>query len=292
VADTWSLTQYRDADGSTRIGVLADGLRRAPADWPSSTLALFDDWAAWLPVLRALDPVALEPVGAEQLLSITHPRKVLCAGANYYDHAEEMGTARPDPAEAPFFFLKPPTTTLIPSGTDIVVGDLEAAELDWEVELALVIGYRCRDVAVADALAQVAGYAVSNDVSARGRFRRPNAVLEPFGWDWVQHKAFDGSNPLGPIVPAWQVTDPGALRIALSVNGQRKQDSSTSQLVVDVAHLIAAASRMLTLEPGDVIMTGTPAGVGMPRRTFLRNGDVMLAEIEGLGQVENRVVAA
>lgn len=290
---TWALTQYR-ADGSTRIGVVAGGtVYRAPAEWPATTLELFDQWERWSGILRSLDPAGLEPAGdVEPLAPITWPRKMLCAGANYYDHAEEMGTARPDPAATPFFFLKPPTTTLIPGGTDIVVRDVPGAELDWEIELAVVIADRCRDLQPADARAHIAGYAVANDVSARGRFPRPNAVFPPFAWDWLQHKGFDGSNPLGPIVPAWLVADPENLRLRLTVNGETKQDSRTASMVVGVDQLVSAASRMLTLEPGDVILTGTPAGVGMPRRTFLQDGDVMVAEIEGLGSIENRIVSA
>jgi 2-keto-4-pentenoate hydratase/2-oxohepta-3-ene-1,7-dioic acid hydratase in catechol pathway len=290
---TWSLTQYRTAS-ATHIGVLVDGvLFQAPAEWPTTTLELFEDWTTWSDILRDHDPVGLEPAGEVDLLApITFPRKVLCAGANYYDHAAEMGTARPDPSETPFFFLKPPTTTLIPGGADIAVRDIPGAQLDWEIELAVVIADRCRDVAPADAPAHIAGYAVSNDVSARGRFPRPNAVFPPFAWDWLQHKGFDGSNPLGPIVPAWLVPDPQNLHLKLTVNGEVKQDSSTASIVVGVDELVAAASRMVTLEPGDVILTGTPAGVGMPRKTFLHDGDVMVAEIEGLGRIENRIVSA
>jgi 2-keto-4-pentenoate hydratase/2-oxohepta-3-ene-1,7-dioic acid hydratase in catechol pathway len=291
---TWALTQYRAPGGPPQIGVLVgDVLHRAPADWPATTLDLFEDWAAWSGILQALDTDDLDAVDdAELLTPITYPRKLLCAGANYYDHAEEMGTARPDPSEPPFFFLKPPTTTLIPSGTDIVVRDVPGAQLDWEIELAVVIADRCRDVDVADARSHIAGYAVTNDVSARGRFPRPNAVFPPFAWDWLGHKGFDGSNPIGPIVPAWLVPDPQNLSLRLSVNGEPKQDSSTASIVVGIDQLVAAASRMVTLEPGDVIMTGTPAGVGMPRKTFLNDGDIVVAEIEGLGRVENRIVSA
>lgn len=290
---TWGLTQFRVADSAPEVGFLAGGvLHRAPDGWPSTTMELLDAWRTWEPALRDLQPGELDVVRDAQLLApLTFPRKLLCAGANFYDHAEEMGTARPDPAQTPFFFLKPPTTTLIPGGTDIVVRDLEAAQVDWEVELAVVIADRCADVPAGEALDRIAGYAVSNDVSARGRFPRPDAVFPPFAWDWLQHKGFDGSNPMGPIVPAWLVPDPEDLRMTLSVSGEVRQDSSTTSIVVGVAELVAAASRMVTLEPGDVILTGTPAGVGMPRRTFLQDGDVMVAAIEGLGSIENRIVS-
>ena len=173
----------------------------------------------------------------------------------------------------------------------MAVTALEAAELDWEVELAVVIGRGGKDIPAAEAADHIAGYAVANDLSARGLFPRPEAVLAPFAFDWLRHKAFDGSCPLGPmLVPSWLVADPQTLAMALSVNGEVRQDSSAKEMVVPVAELVAAASRTLTLEPGDVILTGTPAGVGMPRREFLHSGDVIEARIEGLGTLRTTVV--
>lgn len=303
----WSLVQHRgagagdagDEAAAPRLAVLADGAVRAlPAGWPPTGMALLDAWAQWQGPLRDLRVEDLAVVGRpgqdlELTAPLTHPRKVLCAGANYYSHAAEMGTARPDPAAAPFFFLKPPSTTVVGPHADVVVDDLPGAGLDWEVELAVVIAVRCRAVPVQDARSVVAGYAVANDLSARRRFPRPDAVFPPFGWDWLAHKGFDGSCPLGPgLVPAWAVPDPQALALRLEVNGAVKQDSSTADMVVGVDALVSAASHLVTLEPGDVVLTGTPAGVGMPRSEFLTAGDRVTAAIEGLGRLENRVVAA
>ena len=289
------LVQYRSgASTATAVGIRFAGVvHRVPDSWPSSLLELITAWDDWAPRLRALDVAGLAPVPDAVLLApLTYPGKVICAGANYYDHAAEMGTARPDPTAEPFFFLKPPTTTVVGDGAAIVLPDAAGANVDWEIELAVVIGQRCTEVPVAQARRVVAGYSVANDVSARGLFPRPAAVSPAFGWDWVKHKALDTFCPLGPgIVPVWEVEQPHDLALRLSVNGAVKQKSSTAELVVDVDGLIAAASRWMTLEPGDVILTGTPAGVGMPRGDFLKAGDLVVAEIEGIGTLTNPVVS-
>jgi 2-keto-4-pentenoate hydratase/2-oxohepta-3-ene-1,7-dioic acid hydratase in catechol pathway len=297
----WSIAQYRVtgaaagvSESDVSVGVLQYGIVRAlPSDWPASSLRLFDEWEVWSDRLRELDVESLPPVeGAQLVAPITYPRKVLCAGANFYNHAAEMGTTRPDPKDPPFFFLKPPTTTVVGPFADIHVPDVPNAGLDWEIELAVVIGRRAKAVSVEEALAIVAGYAVSNDLSARSRFPRPTAVQAPFAWDWLAHKALDESCPLGPgITPAWLVDDPERLGLRLTVNGITKQDSSTAEMVVKIAVLISDASRWVTLEPGDVLLTGTPAGVGMPRKDFLKDGDVVVAEIDGLGRLQNTIVS-
>lgn len=287
------LIQYRTgADATPRAGVRVDGtVRSLPDGWPASTLAILERWGEWGAALRESDfrgwPVV---AGAELVTPITYPRKVLCAGANYYSHAQEMGTARPDPTATPFFFLKPPTTTVV--GPDVTVPLPSGVDprYDWEGELAVVIGRRARNVPVETARDVVAGYLVADDMSARGLFARPQAVFPPFGYDWLAHKGQDGSCPIGPgIAPLWAVPDIEAKRLTLTVNGDMKQDTLIGDLVVGVDGLVSAASRLVTLEPGDLILTGTPAGVGMPRNTFLRVGDRVQVSIEGVGSIRHTI---
>ncbi|MBU8809831.1 fumarylacetoacetate hydrolase family protein [Mycolicibacterium goodii] len=290
---TWALAQYRTARG-IEAGIYADDRIFAAQTFNGLTVMdMLAHWERWEDVLRTMDRAALTPVAdAEVVAPLTYPSKVICAGANYYDHADEMGVDRPDPTAEPFFFLKTPTTTVVGPSCEVPIFDDGRSQVDWEAELGVVIGRRCADVAPEDAAQVIAGYLVANDVSDRGVFHRNGSVAAPFEWDWLGHKSQDGFCPLGPgLVPTWLVPDPQALKIRLDVNGVVKQDSDTSQMVVDVHRLIAAASRVFTLEPGDVILTGTPAGVGMPRKDFLRPDDVVTVEIEGIGRISNKVVA-
>jgi 2-keto-4-pentenoate hydratase/2-oxohepta-3-ene-1,7-dioic acid hydratase in catechol pathway len=203
-----------------------------------------------------------------------------------------MGTNIPAADDEQFFFFKPPATTVVGPDVEVPYPGETPVDLDWEAELAVVIGTSARHVSPEQVLDHVAGYTAANDLLARGLFKRSSAVMEPFGWDWLRHKAIDGSCPLGPgLVPHWLVDDPKALRLSLEVNGVVKQDSSTSDMVVDVAHLIAGASRVLTLQPGDVILTGTPAGVGMPNGDFLYVGDAVTVNIESIGRLTTTIGA-
>ena len=290
----WSLvTRHQGDPAKAEVGVLAGGaVRRAPSDLAgASMLEVLAAWDRFAPVLRALDPDALEPLpDAELLAPLRYPPKVLCAGANYYAHLAEMGVPRPSGPVPAYFFFKPPTTSVIGPDEAIVLPPRPGRKIDWEVELAAVIGTRCVDVPVERALEVVAGWTIVNDVSARDLLDRADPVAPPFGHDWVGAKAGDTFCPLGPgIVPSWFLDDPQRVALRLSVNGVAKQDSSTADMVTPVAELIAAASQAVTLEPGDVIATGTPAGVGFPRGEFLAPGDVVVAEIDGIGALRNTV---
>lgn len=214
-----------------------------------------------------------------ELLPPLVPNTVLGIGLNYRDHAAETGAAVPS---EPLVFAKL-TSSLVGAAADVVRPGY-TAELDYEGELAVVIGRRARGVAPADALAYVFGYAVMNDVSARDRQR-----AEP---QWIRAKGGDTFGPLGPwVTTADEVPDPQALAIRTHVNGELRQDGRTADMVFPVAELIAWCSASFTLEPGDVITTGTPAGVGVARTpaAFLQPGDVVRVEIDGLGALENRV---
>jgi 2-keto-4-pentenoate hydratase/2-oxohepta-3-ene-1,7-dioic acid hydratase in catechol pathway len=291
---TWQLSTY-ERNGTAGLAVLrADGSLAGPTElkrWPTM-MELLADWEQAEPVLRGLEVAGAPPVEYDRLLApLRWPRKVLCAGVNYRKHMREMGVEIPERGWHPFFFLKAPSTTIIGPADPIAVRDPEVARLDWEAELAVVIGTGGRDIAPEDALHHVAGYCVANDITARGLHRRPDVSAAPFVYDWFAAKSLDASLPLGPgVTPAFQVPDPQDLRLRLWVNGDLQQDESTADMVCSVAELIAAASEVATLEPGDVIATGTPAGVGAGRGLYLRPGDVVRTSIDGLGTLENTVV--
>jgi 2-keto-4-pentenoate hydratase/2-oxohepta-3-ene-1,7-dioic acid hydratase in catechol pathway len=161
--------------------------------------------------------------------------------------------------------------------------------VDWEIELAAVIGRTASHVSVASALDYVAGYTIANDLSARdAALRVKNPPSSPFRYDWVAHKSFDGSCPIGPwIIPAEDIGDPHKLGLKLWVDGELMQDSNTNQMVFDVAEQVAAISSRVTLHPGDLILTGTPAGVGMPRGVFLKPGQTVELWIEKIGELKH-----
>jgi 2-keto-4-pentenoate hydratase/2-oxohepta-3-ene-1,7-dioic acid hydratase in catechol pathway len=288
----WGLAQYvRPGRTAAETGFLTGGVVHASADFGATpVLDLLGDWERFEPALRRVDPSRGEVVeGARLIAPITYPRKLLCAGANYYGHAAEMGSAPPEPGTMPFFFLKPPTTTIVGDGATVTYpAGADDPRLDWEAELAVVVSRTARDVTAGQARDYIAGYSVANDLSARGPFARPDA--EPFAYDWMLQKAQDGFCPFGPaIVPAWLVADPQDLPITLTVNGVTKQDSATSDMVIGVLDLVSSASRILTLEPGDVILTGTPGGVGLPRKDFLYPGDLVAASIGGIGVLTSHI---
>ena len=290
---TWSLATYQRGEFIGVAALREDGTLVAPPDlkrW-TSMLELLADWAQAEDIQRAIEIDDAPVIDYDTLLApVRWPRKVICAGVNYRRHIREMGGEVPGADWTPFFFLKPPTTTVIGPADAIIVRSAEIARYDWEAELAVVIGVGGRDIAPADALAHVAGYCVANDVTARGRHKRQTVPADAFVYDWFAAKSVDGSLPLGPgITPAFQVPDPQDLRLRLWVNGELQQDESTSDMICTVAELISAASDVVTLEPGDVIPTGTPSGVGSGRGLYLRPGDVVRTTIDGLGTLENPV---
>jgi 2-keto-4-pentenoate hydratase/2-oxohepta-3-ene-1,7-dioic acid hydratase in catechol pathway len=228
--------------------------------------------------------VAGEEVKADRVLTpLQYPGKVLCAGANYYDHIKEMGV--PDlrkEAQRLFFFFKPPRNALVGPGKTVRY-PADSKMFDWEVELAAVIGRRSRRLTMANALDAVAAYSIGIDLSARDLNRAPETFYK---LDWVAGKAQDTCCPLGPrLVPAKFIRDPQDLALKLSVNGAVKQDAGTSGMIFDIREQLVTLSAIMTLDPGDVVLTGTPAGVGMPKGTFLKVGDRVDAEIESIGKL-------
>ncbi len=292
----WSLVSYHlndEPSDDVHIGVMElDGTVRALDRFAGRTLLnVIDNWQSIASDLHHLDLSTLPVIPTATLAApLRYPRKVICAGANYYAHLAEMGVPRPDPVGAPYLFLKPPTTTIIGPHDDIVLPDREGRRIDWEAELGVIIGRTARNIGVDQVPDHIAGYVVLNDVTSRDLLVRTDAVGPPFGFDWTASKGGDTFCPMGPgITPAWFVPDPQDIRIQLSVNGVIKQDSSTADMISSVYQVVSAASRLMTLEPGDVIATGCPAGVGAPRGDFLQPGDEVVVTIEGLGSLRNPV---
>jgi len=201
----------------------------------------------------------------------TAPSKIVCVGFNYRDHAQELGQELP---KEPLFFLKPASALLAHRG--MIIYPRETKQLEFEGELVVVIGRRCRNASIEDARSVILGYSILNDVTARD--------IQNVEKQWVRAKCFDTFAPYGPVVATH--VDPSDLRLVTRVNGIAKQDSSTRNLAFGVFELVAMASRIMTLEPGDIIATGTPAGVGP-----LQPGDEVSIEIEGMGALTNRVAA-
>lgn len=227
--------------------------------------------------LRALDPSLLPEVPAGTRLGpcVAGVGKFICIGLNYSDHAAETGSKVP---KEPIIFMK--ATSAICGPDDPVYIPRGSEKTDWEVELGFVIGKRAKYVAEADALAHVAGYCTVNDVSER-------AFQTERSGQWTKGKSADHFGPIGPwLVTRDDVADPQSLKLTLDVNGARRQDGSTATMVYGVAFLVSYLSQFMTLEPGDIVSTGTPPGVGMGMKppTFLRAGDVIELEVEGLGR--------
>lgn len=271
----------------------------------ATMLGVLDDWAQAEPLIekavaeKGSATTAGTAVAKAWLLApVLYPSAIFCAGANYSDHMSEMVRVfnlqpEPDPHKmglTPWHFIKA-SRTLVENDARIPV-PARSKMLDWEAELTAVIGRVAKNVPVESALDYVAGYTIANDLSARDFTVRPNAPeSSPFRYDWIGQKSFDGACPLGPwIVPAKQIADPQRLGIKLWVNDVIKQDSHTSKMIFSLTEQIAHLSIRLTLHPGDLILTGTPAGVGMARKEFLKSGDVVRVWIEEIGTLTNTLV--
>lgn len=281
---------------------LAEAARRCgvTADPPFSLRAALPDWDRWCGVVREVtgdgDPGKGGPADSGWqdetevtfMAAVTDPPTIYCAAANYSDHTKEMRGGEDGPeAQSPMFFVGTPAS--LAGHRQEVVRPAGCERLDWEVELAVVISRDAKDVAAADTPGVIAGYSVANDISLRDFSRRTDY---PFFPDWLRSKSYAGCLPLGPaVIPAAAMPDPMRLDLSLTVNGERRQESSTENMIFPVAEQIEYLSHIAPLRAGDVILTGTPAGTGRAWDTFLSPGDVMVAEIQGLGRLETRVHA-
>jgi 2-keto-4-pentenoate hydratase/2-oxohepta-3-ene-1,7-dioic acid hydratase in catechol pathway len=283
------LLSYREGS-IERLGV-AVGERALPTiallpNGPGTIAELFAGGEVALEALRAASAAGAGRIRAEGtplaglhlLAPVPRPGKVVAIGLNYFAHAAEQ---KVEPPQAPLIFAKFPTAVIGP-GEAISWDPTLTAQVDYEAELAVVIGRRARNVGMAQALDFVLGYTCANDVSARD--------LQFGDRQWVRGKSLDTFCPMGPvIVTADEIPDPGTLAIACDVSGVRLQASNTADLIFSVAAIVAHCARAFTLEPGDVILTGTPAGVGVFRdpQRFLHDGDEVAVEIEGIGRLVN-----
>jgi 2-keto-4-pentenoate hydratase/2-oxohepta-3-ene-1,7-dioic acid hydratase in catechol pathway len=279
-------------NGQTRLGALtADDaivdLNRADPQIPADMLAFLaaGDGARVL-AQRALTEAPATAVVARGVVTllapIPRPGKIICIGLNYREHAAESNQPLP---EYPTVFAKYNNTVVGP-GAAIVLPTV-TEKVDYEAEFAVVIGRTARNVAAADAMSYVAGYTIFNDVSARDYQMRTS--------QWTVGKTFDTFGPMGPaLVTADEISDPHALDISLSINGEVLQSSNTNELIFTINQLIEDLTSYMTLEPGDLISTGTPSGVGQARKPqrWLCAGDIVRVEVAGLGVLENPVAAA
>lgn len=269
--------------------------------------------AAWDESTPALSALALQIAATPQRYAdlaldmkairfaplLAQPGTIYGAGANYRDHVEAMGKALNmklslDPKSEgipPWHFIKAGRGTLA-AHEQLIEFPQATTMLDWEAELAVIIGRRANKVGADEALNYVAGYSCANDLSARDHLKRSQVdESSPFRFDWIGHKSFNGSCPVGPfLTPAEFIGSPENLGIKLWRNGQLQQDSNTSNHLYSVADQIAYISQRIELFPGDVLLTGTPAGVGMETQTFIQRGDVFSVWIEGLGTLENKII--
>ena len=304
----YALLSFRDRAGEPKAGVKV-GDRVYPAAAmvagvkdPNSVMGLLREWDLARPLLEKSstkpNPARGVPFSDIDLMApVLYPGALYCAGANYWDHLEEMAEIAKkvtgkapslQKAADPYFFMKNTAGAIVGHNAPARMPSF-SRQVDWEAELGVVIGRQCRHVSESDAFSVVAGYVVVNDLSARDLMKREGS---PFGMDWVGQKCFEDAAPMGPwLTPASCVKDPNNLSIKLWVNGVLKQNSNTAKLVHGIAEQIAYLSKHFSLFPGDVIATGTPAGVGMPRGEFLKVGDEVKIEVEGCGTLTNRMVA-
>ncbi len=301
-ATHYTLATLREGDAlvpAMRIGdrywrladlVAARGQPRLPA----SLVAVFADWPRQAPVLdnlarriaeRANVPEGLAADGVALATPLVYPRKCFCVGANYQSHLDEMGASeiRKVPGKPPFFFLKPPSTTFVGPGPTVHM-PAGCDNFDWEIELAVVFGRGGRNIPEAQAMQYVAGYTLACDFTSRNQMFVPETF---FKFDFTQGKCQDTTNPVGPaILPAQFVGDPREIEFALWVNDVEKQRARAGDMIYGIPEQIAGVSRSIAIEPGDVMLTGSPAGVGWPRGEKLAVGDVVKLWGAGIGTME------
>ncbi len=271
----------------------------ALAGLPDDAMRLFDNWPRsfralerFAKAIRAgqVERAASVPQTRARLLApLRYPRKLFCVGANYADHLAEMNASIAKvPGRPPFFFMKPASTCIVGPGDQVRI-PRGCEYFDWEVEFVVVFGRAGRDISQADALSHVAGYSIGIDFTARDLFEQPTSF---FRFNFTLGKGQDTMSPLGPVVVPAPFIDIASTRFGLAVNGVRKQWGSTGDMIYSVAEQISGVSQAVTIEPGDVMYTGSPAGVGLPRGERLMPGDVVSIFAEGIGEMSVTIASA
>ena len=291
---TVAAAAYADATG-TNLGLSNEDhlLAFLPGGQSAETAATLANWLAEHPESNTSSSLATEEV--ELLVPNPKPNKLFLLAGNYAAHIEEGGGIAAERAETfPYVFMKPPTTTLTNPGAAVQIPSVSPDSIDWELELGVVIGTGGKHISEADALNHVAGYTVINDISDR-KFRpnpnRKERSKDSF-FDWLHGKWHDTACPCGPcITSASAISDPQSLQLKLTLNSEIRQDASTAQQIFPVAAVIEFISSFVTLEPGDMISTGTPSGVGSATSTFVKPGDVLEATISSIGTLRSPLIA-
>ena len=279
------LTRFT-VEGRTRLGKVVDDriidISTAAPDAGHSMRLLLEQLESLRPAIEALDAPSFALADVVLEAPITDPRKYLAIGMNYQSHVDEAEAAGVTAPKTQIWFNKQVTCINGPFA-DVDVPKVGPDMVDYEAEMGVVIGKRCRHVSREEARSMIAGYVVCNDVTARDwQFRSPTFTLG---------KSFDTHGPIGPwITTDDEIADPHALTIVLELNGEQRQHASTSEMIYDIYDQIAYLSQVMTLEPGDLIATGTPAGVGIAGNRFMKDGDVVRVSVDGLGAIENRFV--
>jgi 2-keto-4-pentenoate hydratase/2-oxohepta-3-ene-1,7-dioic acid hydratase in catechol pathway len=303
-AMTYHLLSY-EAGGTGRAGIeigdtVWDAAELTGNSGYVSVIDVLDDWDAADQNLAAIASTQKRPAGGRPLSSVTllapvlYPGQIFAAGANYQDHIDEMdaGAFKAQNAKKaggrPWFFGKTSRSAVIGPGSIRPLPNY-SKKVDWEIELAVVIGRTASRVHANEALNHIAGYTIANDLSARDFVARGGVELDsPFRFDWISHKGFDGALPMGPwITPARFIAEPQTLDLKLWVDGELMQDSNTRHMIFSIAEQIEEISARVTLHPGDVILTGTPSGVGMSRGVFLKPGQQLRLCIEHVGELRH-----
>lgn len=279
------LTRFT-VEGRTRLGKVVDDriidISTAAPDAGHSMRLLLEQLESLRPAIEALDAPSFALADVVLEAPIADPRKYLAIGMNYQSHVDEAEAAGKTAPKTQIWFNKQVTCINGPF-SDVDVPKAGPDMVDYEAEMGVVIGKRCRHVSREEARSMIAGYVVCNDVTARDwQFRSPTFTLG---------KSFDTHGPIGPwITTDDEIADPHALTIVLELNGEQRQHASTSEMIYDIYDQIAYLSQVMTLEPGDLIATGTPAGVGIAGNRFMKDGDVVRVSVDGLGAIENRFV--